>query len=191
MRRAPEMRASHIDSNLRALAALGPERERIIREQVPEVVRAVEDASRVAWLPLEMDIRLTDAVERACGRERMKRWARDAIERSAEGWLLRPVLVGLTALGLSPEVALKRVPAGWSLVYRDCGVLHYEHADEHGITIVHSDVPESMLACLTYLEGIAGAFEGVAELGGAKQVRSSVEIERGQRRVFYRCDWAR
>lgn len=183
------MRASHIDSNLRSLAALGAERERAIREQVPEVVRAVEAASRVAWLPLELDIQLTDAVERACGLERMKRWARDALGRSSEGWLLRPVVVGLSALGLTPEGALKRVPSGWPLIYRDCGQLHYQHADEHGITLVHSEVPAAMIENSTYLEGIAGAFEAIAEIGGGRQVRSSVELDRGV--VYYRCDWAR
>lgn len=185
------MRASQIDSNLRSLAALGAERERAIREQLPDVVRAVEQASRVAWLPVELDIRLTDAVERACGLERMKRWARDAIERSSEGWLLRPVVIGLSALGLTPDGALKRVPSAWPLVFRDSGRLHYEHADRHGITLVHSDVPAAICRSPTYLESIAGSFEGVAEIGGAKQVRSSVEIERDRGLVRYRCEWAR
>lgn len=185
------MRASHIDSNLRSLAALGEERQRAILAQVPEVVRAVDTASRVAWLPLELDVQLTDAVERTCGREPMKRWARDAITRSAEGWLLRPVLVGLSALGITPEGALQRVPSGWPLVYRDCGEVHYQHADPHGITLVHSDVPAAMIESPTYLQGIAGAFEGVAEIGGARQVRSSVDVDRERGLVFYRCEWAR
>ena len=191
MQRAPEMRASHLQSNVQSLGMLGPEHERAIREEVADVVRAVESASRVAWLPLELDIQLTAAVERACGRERMKRWARDAIERSAETWLLRPVVVGLSALGLTPPGALKRLQTGWSLMYRTCAAVHYEHADEHGITLVHTDAPDAMIGDLTYLEGIAGAFEGIAEVGGATHVRSTVEIERDRCVVFYRIDWAR
>ena len=183
------MRASHIDSNLHSLAALGPEREQAILEQVPEGVRAVEESSRVSWLPLELDVQLTDAVERVCGRERMKRWARDAILRSSEGWLLRPVVVGLSALGLTPQGALKRVPTGWSLVYRDCGSLRYERADARGITLVHDDVPDAMLENLTYLEGIAGAFEGIAEIGGGARARSTVEVDPEQHRVLYHCAW--
>src|SRR5687768_11064744 len=123
MPEAPEMRASHLKSNVESLAALGAARESEIRAAVASVVRAVEDASRVAWLPLALDVRLTEAVAHACGLEGMKRWSSDAIVRSADGPLLGPVIRGLHAIGLAPATTLKRAPYAWGLVYRGCGEL--------------------------------------------------------------------
>ena len=52
MSEAPEMRASHLKSNVESHAELGAERDRAIRHAVADVVRTIEEASRVAWLPL-------------------------------------------------------------------------------------------------------------------------------------------
>lgn len=183
------MRASHLKSNLEALRDLGPDAEARVRAAVPEVVREVEEAVRVAWLPLELDVRLTEAVERATDEERLRAWGRDAIARSAEGPLLRPILAALERLGLTPHVALKRVPHGWSLIYRDCGEIGYERLGEREAVLVQDDAPEAMLRSEPYVIGIAGAFDGVMALSGGHGGRAEIAIEPAARRVRYTCRW--
>ena len=150
---------------------------------------AADDASRVAWLPLEIDVELTAAVERVVGRDRMRRWARDAIVRSTEGPLLRPIVAGLQAMGLTPHNALRRAPYGWTLIYRHCGVLHYQRDGDHGVVLVHEDVPALMFDSPGYPHGIGGTFDGVMELAGGQDVESLVEPETAARRYRYRCRW--
>lgn len=189
MRQAPQMRASHLKSNLESLSDLGAAQELAVRRAVPDVVRQVDDASRVAWLPLDLDIQLTEAVEREVGRERMKRWGRDAIARSAESPLLRPVMVGLRAMGLTPHTALKRAPYAWTLIYRGCGDLEYQHVGDTEAALVHEWVPTPMLRTPSYLHGIAGAFDGAIEIGGGRDIESDVEHDVQAKRAVYRHRW--
>jgi hypothetical protein len=190
MRQAPEMRGSHLKANVESLAHLGPEPERAIRDAVHGVVRAVEESSRVAWLPLALDVELTEAVDRACGRARMKHWCRDAIARSTEGPLLRPLILGLQALGFAPHNTLKRAPYGWTLIYRGCGELRYERVSERECALVQDDVAPAMLASEPYLDGIAGAFEAAIAIAGGRDPEVTAEHDLAQRRVLYRCRWA-
>ncbi|MDQ3033619.1 MAG: hypothetical protein M3Y87_14465 [Myxococcota bacterium] len=189
MRQAPQMRASHLKSNLESLADLGVEHEQAVRSAVADVVRQIEESSRVAWLPLELDLELTDAVDRHVGRERMKRWGREAIARSAQGPLLRPLMLGLQAMGLTPHTALKRAPYAWTLIYRGCGDLEYQHAGEREIVLVHDRVPTAMLRSTSYLHGIAGAFDGAIEIGGGLDIESEVEHDVQAKRAIYRHGW--
>lgn len=185
----PEMRASHLKSNVESLSELGAESDRAIRHAVADVVRTIEEASRVAWLPLELDVRLTEAVAAACGLESTKRWSSGAIVRSADGPLLRPLIHGLQAMGLTPATALKRAPYAWGLIYRGCGELRFEPEGEREIVLTQDDAPDAMLASRTYCEGIAGAFDGAVQIAGGRQPRSVVEIDPTLRCVRYRCRW--
>lgn len=184
------MRASHLQSNVAALDDLGAVWARRVRDAVPdEVLREIEESVRVAWLPLELDEALTGAVERVCGRDRMRRWSRDAIARSAEGPLLGPIMGALTRIGLTPHLALGRVPRGWGLVYRHCGHLRYERTGETSGELVHEDVPDLVLHNRPYLEGIGGSMDGIMELSGGPQPHAEVVVEPDARRVRYRCRW--
>src|SRR5690606_28152466 len=126
----PEMRASHVKQNVASLGDLGPATAERIRTDVPDVVRRASESVGVAWLPVELDVRLTCAVDRIAGRERMREWSRSSIVRATQGPLLRPIVAAIKRIGLTPHSALGHVQRGWGLVYRGCGELSYERAGE-------------------------------------------------------------
>jgi len=184
------MRASHMLSNVESLDTLGPPDAEAIRERCREAIAEIESAVRTAWLPLWLDVELTRGVEHVCGRERMLRWSRDAIARSADGPLLRPFMQGLRALGLNPHASLRLAPRAWDAVYRHCGALTYERVSEREAALVQRDAPALIVDVQTYQYGIAGGFEGAMELAGGEgcEVIPHADVARGE--VRYVGTWS-
>ncbi|MCA9607058.1 MAG: hypothetical protein KC619_15740 [Myxococcales bacterium] len=183
----PLMRVSHLSSNLTALDALGDEIAARIRERCAAEIQTIETSIRTAWLPIELDVALTAAVEDIAGVEGARKWGRDAIAESGRGPLLGPILSALHRLGVSPHAALRRVPYGWTLIYRHCGDVRYEHVDEGAAAIVVEGVPEAMRE-LSYLRGIAAALDGVVELGGGEEIFTQLSVDGDV--VRFDCRWS-
>jgi len=182
-----QMRVSHLKANLESLDDLGAEHAARVRAEAAGIVSAIQAAVSVAWLPIELDVELTDAVERVAGRARMREWSRNAIVRSTEGPLLRPMLSALTRMGMTPHSAFKRVPYGWSLIYRGCGDLSYEAVGPKEVLIIQRDAPRAILDSPSYVHGIAAAFEGIAQIAGGRAPHA--EPERAGTAIHYRCRW--
>lgn len=182
----PQMRASYMISNLKALERLGPKDERAVRATVPDVVREIEESVSIAWLPLELDVRMTEAVEQVCGGVRLRRWCAEAMVDSMSGPLLRPMLSAVQRMGITPHTALRRTPYGWKLIYRNCGALDYNQLDARSASIVLRAAPPQMTG-ETYLNAIAGTFEGVIEVAGCAY--SATEISKRGGNVVFECEW--
>lgn len=181
------MRASHLHSNVRAIEALGEADAKRVRTRCREAIREVEDALRVAWLPLELDVAITGAVHAVCGEARLRRWSADAIAATARGPLLRPMLAALQRMGLTPHTALKRAPYAWTLIYKHCGAVRYETDGPLAASLWIEGGPAPLLED-AYLRGMAGTFDGVLEIGGGADGRC--EVERHDRGVRLACTWS-
>lgn len=182
------MRVSHLQSNVLALKALGPAEEAQIRKMAADEIAQIEDSVRVAWLPLALDVVLTEAVGAVCGEERLRQWGRDAIVKSGEGPLLRPFFSALRRVGLTPHAALKAVPYGWKVVYENCGEVRYKNVSETEGAIVHENVPMMMHQSLAYLIGTAGALDGAMAIVGDRSATATVEVIEPNA-VNYACRW--
>lgn len=180
------MRASYLISNLKALERLGPADERAVRERVPDVIREIEQSVSIAWLPLELDVSMTEAVEEVCGGVRLRRWCAEAMADSMSGPLLRPMLAAVQRMGITPHTALRRVPYGWKLIYKGCGTLTYTQLDTRSSQIVLVGAPPQMVGD-TYLNAIAGTFEGVIEVAGCAY--GATEITKRGGNVVFECEW--
>ncbi len=105
----PLMRASHIQSNLASVEMLGAgEAHRVRHALGAGRVATIEEAGRMEWLPLEIDVALTDAVGEVAGMDGVRRWARTSIQQSLDGPLLGPLRDGAVRLfGLAPGKILE------------------------------------------------------------------------------------
>lgn len=182
-----QIRASHLKANLQALRDLGPELAGRVRDEVREVIQAVEQSVGVAWLPIELDVELTEAVDRIAGRERMREWSRTSMAKLTEEPLLRPILSTLKRLGLTPHTALKYVPYGWGLAYRAAGGIEYQHLGGREAALVNTGAPPAVLASPSYVHGSAAAYEGIILIAGGRAPAVQVEVEGTDAR--YLCLW--
>ena len=137
-----------------------------IRRECRALIEPVEAALRVSWLPLELNSALIARVEEISGREATRSWVHASLLRSMKGTLLKPVVDGLTRLGLGPQHGLRRCSYGWNLLYKNAGHLECTHAEIGKATLVMVDAPAEATT-ESYLRALASAFEGVAiGLGG-------------------------
>jgi hypothetical protein len=153
------MRASHIHSNLLELDTLGPLVAAQVKQRISkETLDAVGDASTIAWLPVEHDIEISTAVRDVLGIAGLRAWSLEAMARSAQGPLIRPLSDGASKLfGITPHALYRVLPRGYGVVYRNCGENAYEQTSESTGVVTQTGVP-SLLFDNDYLEGTAGAF---------------------------------
>lgn len=170
------MRASYIQGNLEAVELLGPDASARIHTLVgTELEKTIRTATRVDWLPLDVDVRLTHVVAEVVGLEKLKEWARNAFLHSVEGPLLRPILRAAVSLfGLTPLSLLRHTPVAWKQIYTDCGEVRVEQVDPQHLRIHVDGVPELMTRDRIYHEGTCGTLSAALHLS---RVNGSVTLE--------------
>src|SRR6185437_6112613 len=121
---APQVRAAMLKQCLAGIDSVDPEQARTMRALVPSHVLAqVEEASRLDWMPIELNVAFTDAVLHVLGPELSRaHWRRESA-RMLESPIMRPIVQGLTSLlKTTPEKLLSFLPRSWGLIYRDVDV---------------------------------------------------------------------
>jgi hypothetical protein len=183
------MRAAHIKENLAAVHDLPADQAAAVLAACgPELVRSIEDAARVAWLPVEVDVALTLAVHQATGDAGVRRWSRQTLLKTSQQPLLRTVVeAGVRIFGMTPRGLYRWVPHGWGTIYREGGELTFEARAGDSAVLIHHDIPAPMRS-LPYLVGMAGAFEAVLDLA---QADGEVELEyvEPSNRALYEIRW--
>ena len=99
------IRARHAQNNIEATEILGPEATARLRAAVaPETWRRIEEASRLEWLPVELDIEVLEVGSRVFGVENNHARVRAGLKRTIEGPLLKALLEGAANLfGIRPS----------------------------------------------------------------------------------------
>jgi hypothetical protein len=185
----PAVRASHLKEDLAALASLGPELEARVRARLStRTISAIEDATRVDWLPLELNVELAEAVFGEAGEARTRAWARASFNLSLNAFF-KPLLESVLRLfDLTPHRIYGMVPRAWPAVYRNAGIASVtEHAaGESRITM--QELPFALMS-EPFLRAVAGTLECVFEL---TQVEGRVTVlpwDRGSRSATWAATW--
>lgn len=169
----PAVRASHLKEDLAALASLGQEFDTRVRARIsPATLRTIEDATRVDWLPLELNVECAEAVFAEGGEARSRAWARASFYLSLNAFF-KPLMESVLRLfEPTPHRIYGLMPRGWPAVYRNCGVVSAtEHAEaESRITV--RGLPLALMND-AYLRAVAGTFECALELA---KVRGAVAV---------------
>jgi hypothetical protein len=187
---APCIRAGFLQSNYAALDGLGQGTVESVRDRLGIArVHAITDASRIAWLPVELDVALAEAVEAERGLAGLRWWLREGVERSENLPLLAPFLSGARAiLGLgTAHGVLRRTPQMWSVMYRDCGIASYERASDHEARVSLRELPAAVVSSAAWREQVGGGLEvAVSRMSG---VRATVAAELDGRagRATFHC----
>lgn len=145
-----------IDAYDRALAA------RVRGALDPMSLMRIETASRLAWLPIELDVELTRAVFSVAGVGRAQEIFRKGMITSLEAPLLRPIRAAAgTLFGSSIRDVLGWTPRVWSTIYRDCGAVTVVDRGPGSVDLNITGLPHSILTYPNYLLGTAATVEAV------------------------------
>ncbi len=178
--------------NVADLEQFGPETSERIRQNLPAgVLRDIENARRLAWLPLEHDLRLSSAVSGVVGRQRHHDWARSSMGRSLQSPLLQPLWQGAFRLfGMSPGALFRAVPSGWQAVYRDVGSPSLlAEPDQARLTI--TEITDALVASPAYLEALCGTFAALLDTARTPGVVEVVDFDPKARRIEYVARWGK
>jgi hypothetical protein len=176
----PVMKASYMKDDLAAVARLPADVAARIRGACAEAVAAIEGATRADWLPVVVDVELTEAIWREAGETALLEQARLALRAAMDGPLLRPLAsVTIRVFGPRPHAALRMVPRAWPMVFRDCGTLDYVVVDDHVGRLVLRDAAGPLLASAPWQRGTGATFDALAAVAGAVDARATAEVTAG------------
>jgi hypothetical protein len=179
------IRASFLRDNVASLVALGADAD-AVRARAAHVVDAAASASTVDWLDITLDVELAEAAVATVGAQRVRGMNRALMRDALKGPLLRPIHKGALALfGRAPMRLMKFVPRGWSLVFRDAGALAW-NAEAGRMEL--TGVPAVMLNA-SWLEGLAGAFEGLVEICGGTAPIVTIDMRASESAVHFAISW--
>jgi len=174
----PEVRAAQLKEELAALADMSSEAATCVLAEVsPLTLRRIVLATRVDWLPAELNVELVHAGQRVLGDERLRRWGRAAARHSMSSSFFGPILQGVIGVfGLSPAAIFRAVPAAYRAAYRGCGEMVVSGDGERVRHVLLRDLPP-VLQDRSFFLALAGSLEGVfdaCELEGKVRQRSPV-----------------
>jgi hypothetical protein len=164
----PCMLASFVQGSLSAIDELDADLGRQVRAAMkPDTLEELESASRVSWIPLHIDIELTECFFEVAGEERAFQALRDNLANALDSTVLKPLLDGAFAIfGRSPAKILRWTPKVWSLLYRNCGELSLAKSDDHSAVLEATDLPPELVANANYMKGTAAAILGFFQVLG-------------------------
>ncbi len=167
------IRGTQLKEDVTALAWLGPaSRAEVLRRLSPEIVRQIEDASRVDWLPHALVVEMCRCIREVSGEEAVRGWSRAAVNGAMQGSLFRPFLEGVIAVfGLSPGAAMKVLPKAYLAALKDCGELQVLDTGPGWARMVLAGLPEEARD-RDWLVSVAGGFEVIFD---ACRVRGRVD----------------
>jgi hypothetical protein len=158
----PAVRAAHLKSLVQALAALGPGPAAAVRAAVPDTLRRVEDAPRLAWLQAERLVELCEAARVAVGDAALEAWGAASLEVTLSAPLMRAFYeAALLVERRNPAVVLSFISQAWRLLYSGCGdLIVITQPTPREVRVVHAPVPPILRNPATVLP-LVGALAAV------------------------------
>jgi hypothetical protein len=174
------------------VGALDARHRAAIRAAVPAAdLRLVEESAPVAWVPVAVNVRATEAIW-----SELRAGAREAFFRRLGGadfdssLLKATVASAIRLFGLHPGKLLRWTPRGWAQVFRDHSRLRSIDVDEVTTRLVFENLPAALVASDAWMHSVAAALEAIYDVtrrpGTSKLVAADTEL----RRMELRFSWA-
>jgi hypothetical protein len=191
MAAGPRIFAGFVRSSLETVdridAGLGA---RVRARLAPETVRTLEEASSVSYVPVSLDVEVTECLFAEAGAERACEVMRENLSLTFESPLLAALVSGaLRLLGRSPARVLGWSAKFWSQLYRDAGTLSYFPETTSSGRLELRDLPECLVASRNYLIGMAAALGAAFELLGVEGDAQLGRVDAAARRADIQLSW--
>ena len=173
------------------LAGLDPTSAKRVRARlVPETRDLLERSSRLAWLPIEIDVELTHAIYAELGAGRAHELFRRNLSAALDSPILRSLAQGaLRLFGASPERLFGWAPKAYAQIYRDSGEMRFLPERTGVARLELSELPPAIAASRSYLDGVAGSIAAGFDLMGVKGEVTIERFEPLRRRACFRLEW--
>jgi hypothetical protein len=162
----PLVRAGHLKewvNNLRHEE--DPWREAFFSALPAIVLRQIEAAPRLDWLPATHHVLFADLMAQAFGPARSHDYYRRAFARALRGPFFSPIVrTGVRLLGVTPASFVRWCSRGWEASYKNCGSLRGEVLGPLRGRVVWSRLPAVCTASEAWLDSAQGSAYGIYDL---------------------------
>ncbi len=167
---------------------LGSRAERVV-ELDPELFEAIEAAGRMTWLPVELNVRIIDALYAGLGPRRAHEFQAEQISAQLGTPLWRGLVEGgVRLLGLDPGVLARWIPPALGLIFRDCGTWTVERTGSESVALCVRGLPEVLGTHPRWLDSVAGGVHAlfmICKTTGETEV-TEVDAAAGTARIAIR-----
>ncbi|APR77180.1 Hypothetical protein A7982_02527 [Minicystis rosea] len=164
------MRARHPQTMLRLARERAERTYASIEAALSKDTRAaLEHAIPAAWLPMEIDVEVIEAVTAELGAE-MAAELVTARQREEIGSALFHTFVQtiLRISGASPSTMVKQLPSGWKQLFRDAGTIEIAAIEANDASVVVRDLPRVCTMSAAWMSALPIGFSMLYEIIGVK-----------------------
>jgi hypothetical protein len=193
MSASPRMLAGFVQSSLEAIDDIDPALGRKVRDRLkPETLDAIESASAIALVSVDLDVELTECFFEVAGPERARRALRENLRQSFDKPLLKPLLDGAFALfGRSLIKIIGWAPKVWGLIYRDAGRMVVAASEDGRVRLELTNIPLVIASSPNYLRGSAETFAGIFDVVGVAGEVQLIGPDLATRSAAFVLTWPR
>lgn len=156
----------------------------------PETREAIERASRVALVPVELDVELTERLYDLGGEERARSILRANLAATLSSPLLHSFMqMALRVRGNDPARLFEWSSKVWNQIYRDSGDMEYVRLGEGEGRIEVHGLPDSITSHPRYIDGTAATLAAVFEIAKAHGHAELRAVDPGTGRAIISVAW--
>jgi hypothetical protein len=162
-------RGRYMKDYLAAVRRLPPSKQEAVLNGIGSVVERIEAASNLEWLPVSVNLELTDAVFRGLGDEQADAFFQSWLKRQMSA----PAFAGLVRTALSlfrfdTMAIAKWIPKAFDLMYRDYGQLSIEPVSPLHLQILLSAMPTELRSHQNWQRSVSSGLHALFFLTGVK-----------------------
>jgi len=176
---------------LEAIDALKPAEARSIRGLTnPATLAEVASCLPSAWLPIEMDVELTEHVSNVLGAARAHQFYQKLTLGDYETSVFKSFIdMTVRMIGLSPNTYVKMVPHGFGLIYRDFGSFRALEREADRARLLFSAIPAACVRNPLWLESVRSSFHTAFDLTKTRGLVDWDTLDLEGRRAVFSFRW--
>lgn len=188
LRFQPAVRAAYMKDLFSALEARGC--LAAIARRDGALLEEVANASRVAWLPIALNVRTVKALCEELGEDRGLERLAECVYAQFEGPLWRSFIApAVRLLGRDPGSLGRWLPRALQIVFRDCGSWSAELTREGELTVVARDLPPDLAGHRLWLRSIGVGMRPLFLVCGTDGTSALTNLDAEAGRATYVLSW--
>jgi len=191
MSTGPLTRARHLRSILDQVRELPePSRSKVLAAVGAGVVQQVDDSAATDWLPFQVDLDVTRAVEQALGPEGKHAFFQRHQLASFQSPLFKTLVDSATTIfGLDPGSWARWIPRGWGMVFRECGQWVIDRSEPGAVDLALVAPPPGALDDEGWLRSLASSFSSFLVVAKCEGEFALDHVDRARDAACYRLRW--
>lgn len=164
--------------------------DRIRARLSPAHVSAIDEAVPAVWLPMDVNLSVTEATSLELGPQGAHLFFRAMVTSEYRTDTFRSFVASVARLlGLTPSTYVKMAPRGWELVFKNCGLLRPLDRQRQQAWLEYTNIPPVCLRNDLWIESVRSSFYSAFDLTRVEGQIRWEELDFSRRRAVLQFDW--